>query len=1027
MTDRIKKALAVLLISTLLLFGVPLPSLAAETVIYQNDFESSANMTIGRYPTPAQWGNNNPVSNFTWGLSSSQRKSGTKSLWCAGNPSGRATYDNNMNAYARVYADLSSFSSAHVRFWYKVPSIAYGGSDLGVLRIANGDDNSTIYVAWATFYPPTPDWTLVDVSVPSQFLGPGKTNVRFEWAWISDQQDTGIGLYIDDVYIGGLTAPDTTPPTDPTNLSAVGGANQVTLSWTASYDASGVGGYEVERSPNGSTNWTKVGTAPASPTTYVDVVGEVNQGKTWYYRVRAFDVASPPNYSGYSNVASAYVPDTTAPSQPAGLAVVQSGTALQLTWNASSDNLGVTGYKVERSPDGSTNWTQIGTVTGNPPATAYTDSTVSPDVRYYYRVRAYDAAGNNSSYSNVASGVVDTIAPTTSISTAPLSPDGSNGWFKTAPTVTLTSNEPGTTYYQWDSTAGSWTTYSTSFTAPEGEHVLYYYSVDQAGNAESPPKSSSMKVDASPPASPSGLSAARSGSAINLSWSASTDNVGVAGYKVERSTSSGGPFDQIAVTSQASYADSIPSSEQNKTYYYRVKAYDIAGNESGHSNTASEFMPDVEPPSPPTSVSCSAQGPTSIRVSWSGASDNVGVSSYIVERATSSSGPFSGISEVTTSSYTDSNLKPNTTYYYRIWSKDAGGNASTSPSSVSSAKTKDSAINDANADALSDGIAFYDYGGATAGIWTFLSKGGSGFDVLPAWKSLPGYFDLSRAKVVTGDFNADGRADAMVLYKDGATASRLIYFESAGTGYRDPRTVFSSSYWSFDNTKLVSGDFDANGKDELMAFYTYGATATGVFVFSQNQDGTFSYPRQVFRSDYWDWTKTRLLSVKEEGRSKVVAAYDYGATATGIWSFELNPDGTLKYPVRNFYSEQWNFKNTSFLTGDVNADKRSDVIAFYNYGGTTTGAWVFYQNQGGTFSYPVRVFISPHWNYSSSTFIPGDFDGNGKFDAAAVYDYGGGQTGIWIFSSDGSSLSYPARVYLTPYWDNKRTIWVMPY
>ncbi|MCL6614630.1 MAG: fibronectin type III domain-containing protein, partial [Firmicutes bacterium] len=532
--------------------------------------------------------------------------------------------------------------------------------------------------------------------------------------------------------------------------------------------------------------------------------------------------------------------------------------------------------------------------------------------------------------------------------------------------------------------------------------------------------SSLLNADTSPPTAPSGLAVARSGSSLNLTWSPSADNVGVAGYVVERATSSTGPFSKMATVTATSYADSSVS--PNVTYYYRVKAFDAAGNTSGPSNVASGIV-DTQPPSAPTSLAASAESPISIKLTWSASTDNVGVAGYIVERASSSSGPYTQVAQTSQTSYTDTGLKPSTTYYYRVWAKDAAGNASTSPSNVASAKTKDSAVNDTNADSCSDAIAFYDYGGATAGIWSFLSKEGKGFDALPSWKSLPGYFDLSRAKVVTGDFNGDGRFDAIALYDDGGTSSRLIYFESSGSSFKDPRTVFSSTQWSFANTKLVSGDFNADSKDELFAFYTYGGTSTGVFTFTQNPDGTFSYPKQVFRSDHWDWQKTRLLSVKEKGKSKVIAAYDYGGTSTGLWLFGLDSSGNLIYPTRVFYSDHWNFKNTSFLTGDVNKDEKTDVIAFYNYGGTTTGAWVFYQNQSGTFDYPVRVFLSPYWNYSSSTFIPGDFNADGYSDAAAVYDYGGGSTGIWIFPS----LSYPTRVYLTPYWDNKRTRWVMPY
>ena len=69
-----------------------------------------------------------------------------------------------------------------------------------------------------------------------------------------------------------------------------------------------------------------------------------------------------------------------------------------LAWSDGSSN--EAGFKIERSPDGTTNWTQIGTTGAG--ALTYADIGVAPLTTYYYRVRAYNAA-SNSAYSNVVS------------------------------------------------------------------------------------------------------------------------------------------------------------------------------------------------------------------------------------------------------------------------------------------------------------------------------------------------------------------------------------------------------------------------------------------------------------------------------------------------------------------------------------------------------------------------------------------------------------------------------------------------
>jgi hypothetical protein len=91
--------------------------------------------------------------------------------------------------------------------------------------------------------------------------------------------------------------------------------------------------------------------------------------------------------------------------------------------------------------------------------------------------------------------------------------------------------------------------------------------------------------DTTPPSTPGNLSAsAVSSSQINLGWTASTDNVGVASYNVYRSTDNA-TFSPVASTTGTSHSDTGRAA--STTYYYRVSADDAAGNESGLSTTAS--------------------------------------------------------------------------------------------------------------------------------------------------------------------------------------------------------------------------------------------------------------------------------------------------------------------------------------------------------------------------------------------------------------------------------------------------------
>ncbi|MGB7281134.1 MAG: fibronectin type III domain-containing protein [Candidatus Acidiferrum sp.] len=245
--------------------------------------------------------------------------------------------------------------------------------------------------------------------------------------------------------------PDTTPPTAPTNLTAAAASStQINLAWTASTDNVGVTGYKVERcSGAGCTNFVQIATS--TTTTYNDT--GLTASTSYSYRVRANDAAG--NNSGYSNTASATTqsaPDTTPPTAPTNLtATAASSTQINLAWTASTDNVGVTEYKVERcSGAGCTNFAQIAT----PTATSFNNTGLTASTSYSYRVRATDAAGNNSAYSNTATATTAAAAAgNISVTISPV-----RGGVTISQTLAFTAtvtNDVGAAGVTWSTTAGT--------------------------------------------------------------------------------------------------------------------------------------------------------------------------------------------------------------------------------------------------------------------------------------------------------------------------------------------------------------------------------------------------------------------------------------------------------------------------------------------------------------------------------------------------------------------------------------------
>ncbi|MEV4537713.1 DUF4832 domain-containing protein [Asanoa sp. NPDC049518] len=178
--------------------------------------------------------------------------------------------------------------------------------------------------------------------------------------------------------------------------------------------------------------------------------------------------------------------------------------------------------------------------------------------------------------------------------------------------------------------------------------------------------------DCTAPSVPSGLTVSGvTNTSVSLSWSASSDNVGVTGYQVLRNgVPAGSP-------SGTSFTDTGRSPGQ--TYQYQVRAVDAAGNQSALSTTVSGTTSgcsgDCTAPSAPT-LSSPARTDTSVTLSWSGATDDVGVTGYEVFRGSTLVGSPTG------TSFTDTGLTASTAYSYTVRARDAAGNRSAASNAV---------------------------------------------------------------------------------------------------------------------------------------------------------------------------------------------------------------------------------------------------------------------------------------------------------------------------------------------------------
>jgi len=172
--------------------------------------------------------------------------------------------------------------------------------------------------------------------------------------------------------------------------------------------------------------------------------------------------------------------------------------------------------------------------------------------------------------------------------------------------------------------------------------------------------------DVQAPTVPAGLTTtAASTSQINLSWSASTDNVAVVGYKIYR----GGGY----LTSVSGTSTSDTGLSAGTPYCYQVSAYDAANNESYLSTVAcatTNSAADPIAPTVPTGLDASVFSSTQTDLLWTASTDNVAVVGYKIYRG----GVF--LKNVTTGTSTSDTVPADTQYCYTVTAYDASNNES---------------------------------------------------------------------------------------------------------------------------------------------------------------------------------------------------------------------------------------------------------------------------------------------------------------------------------------------------------------
>ncbi|MEW9699959.1 fibronectin type III domain-containing protein [Paenibacillus sp. SI8] len=323
--------------------------------------------------------------------------------------------------------------------------------------------------------------------------------------------------------------------------------------------------------------------------------------------------------------------DTAAPSIPTNLvSTAKTAVSVSFSWNASTDNVGVKGYEIY------SNGVKVSTSI----SPTYTATNLTPNTNYNFTVKALDAAGNASAESQ-----------TLSITTSPVvALAGNETLYEIENLVQTNSGDTFGAVSDAVASGGKWALYNSNAV---GDFVEYEINVPETGNYN-----------------------------LKLLYK-SGNNRGIAQVSLN-GTSLGSPFDFY-----------------NNNVYYLEKDFGIVNLNAGVKNKikflvtgknalgtgyiitldaiklTKQTATDTIAPTAPTSLTAPTKTDTSISLSWTASTDNIGVTGYDVYNGTALVGTTTG------TTYNATGLQPATAYTFTVKAKDAAGNVSAASNAVS--------------------------------------------------------------------------------------------------------------------------------------------------------------------------------------------------------------------------------------------------------------------------------------------------------------------------------------------------------
>lgn len=333
---------------------------------------------------------------------------------------------------------------------------------------------------------------------------------------------------------------------------------------------------------------------------------------------------------------------------------------------------------------------------------------------------------------------------------------------------------------------------------------------------------------------------------------------------------------------------------------------------------------------------------------------------------------------------------------------------------------------DYNRDGRSDFGAWYNYADGSDAAWTWLSNSnGTLQQPFKSYTAAAGSWNTSDMKVTTGDYNGDGYGDAAVLQAVGNGGLKLWTFTGkAGGGFNTPFASWTQNRGAaaWDSLTLQSGDFNGDGRDDIATWESYVDGRDVLRTYMGDVRGGFNAPFASWTSSTAGWYLNRSKFVtgdfNGDGREDISILYDYLNSSVKIWTFFGTASGGFATPHVTWSNTAWgDWARTTVHSGDFNGDGRDDVAAWYDYSDGHDSLFLLAGTANGTFNAATLAWTAPPGSAERDHMkvATGDYNGDGLDDLATLYGYDDGRVRMWTYNAaPGGKFNSPSEAGKRP-------------